>query len=111
MPDPTEQPDDNGTGGAPKLGGIGLGGRAADRKGAAGAGRPGVLGYSGDRARSWGRRMLARGRVVGTPRTLVWVGPLTLLIWVYAEREQTATVANVKVGIAVTSTDPGTVVT
>src|SRR4051794_8615574 len=108
MPDPTEQSDGAGTG-APKLTAIGLADGAG--RGGSGAGRRGVLGSSGDRARSWARRALARDRVVGSLRTLLWVAPLTLLIWVYAEREQTASVANVKVGIDVTSTDPGTLVT
>jgi hypothetical protein len=76
-----------------------------------GAGGPGPIGRAGERARSWARRSVARERVFGGLRTLLWVAPLTVLIWVYAEREQAVSVPNVRVGIEVTSNDPSTIVT
>src|SRR5947209_13465364 len=40
-------------------------------------------------------------RVVDMLKTLIWVAPLTVLIWVYAEREQSDRRDNVTVPIAV----------
>jgi hypothetical protein len=48
---------------------------------------------------------------VGFLKTLVWVAPLTLLIWVYAEREQNVTQANIIVPIEVRTNDPNRIVT
>lgn len=42
-------------------------------------------------------RMFSRERLGDYFRTLLWVAPLTLLIWLYAEREQIATVTDVPV--------------
>lgn len=42
-------------------------------------------------------RMFSRERLADYLRTLLWVAPLTLLIWLYAEREQIATVSDVPV--------------
>ena len=38
--------------------------------------------------RRWARETFNREQVVSALRSLVWVVPLTLLIWIYAEREQ-----------------------
>lgn len=43
-------------------------------------------------------------------RTMVWVAPLTLLIWIYAEREQKATVSDVSVRLEVRSASPQRVI-
>ena len=40
----------------------------------------------------WRRRLPSVEQLGAFMRTLVWVAPLTLLIWIYAEREQTVTV-------------------
>src|SRR6476620_6002219 len=44
-------------------------------------------------------------------KNLVWVAPLTLLIWVYAEREQTVTLGPVTFPIEVRTTDANKLVT
>lgn len=44
-------------------------------------------------------------------KTLIWVAPLTLLIWVYAEREQNVTQAGIIVPIEVRTSDPSRIVT
>ena len=44
-------------------------------------------------------------------RSLAWVVPLTVLIWVYAEREQVATQSNFGFNVDVRSTDPSRIVT
>src|SRR2546423_206869 len=38
--------------------------------------------------RRWFRETFNREQLVSSLKSLVWVAPLTLLIWVYAEREQ-----------------------
>lgn len=53
------------------------------------------------------RRTFTREKVVGFARTLVYVVPLTILIWVYAEREQIATATDVSVSIDVRAAQPG----
>src|SRR4051812_15684629 len=62
------------------------------------------------RARSWWRNYFSRDRVMNGVRSLPWVVPLTLLIWVYAEREQVVPVP-VAIPIEVVSTDPNRLVT
>ncbi|HEV7301846.1 MAG TPA: hypothetical protein VGN72_21095 [Tepidisphaeraceae bacterium] len=39
-------------------------------------------------ARSWARTRFTREQVWSTTKSLAWITPLTILIWVYAEREQ-----------------------
>jgi hypothetical protein len=59
------------------------------------------------------RRRTGRGfraTLLEFARTMVWVAPLTLLIWIYAEREQKATVDNVRVRVEVQSENPQRVV-
>lgn len=48
---------------------------------------------------------------LGFLKTLLWVAPLTLLIWVYAEREQTVTVPAIPVSIDVKTVDHNRLVT
>ena len=63
-----------------------------------------------ERARRFQRRF-TRQNVVSFLKTLAWVVPLTLLIWIYAEQEQLVTATNVPATIDVQSTDPGRTVT
>jgi hypothetical protein len=57
------------------------------------------------------RYLPARDSLVGFLKTLVWVAPLTLLIWVYAEREQNVKQEGVIVPIEVRTSDPNRIVT
>jgi hypothetical protein len=52
-----------------------------------------------------------RQNVVSFLKTLVWVVPLTLLIWIYAEQEQQISLSNVSASIQIKSTDPARTVT
>jgi len=38
--------------------------------------------------RRWFRETFSREQLVSSLRSLIWVAPLTVLIWIYAEREQ-----------------------
>jgi hypothetical protein len=58
-----------------------------------------------------GRHLPSREQVVNFLKNLVWVAPLTLLIWVYAEREQTVTLGSVTFPIEVRTTDHNKLVT
>lgn len=58
-----------------------------------------------------GRHLPSRDQVVNFLKNLVWVAPLTLLIWVYAEREQTVTLGSVTFPIEVRTTDHNKLVT
>jgi len=57
------------------------------------------------------RRLPSREQFVNFLKNLVWVAPLTLLIWVYAEREQTVTLGPVTFPIEVRTTDANKLVT
>src|SRR3982751_5576817 len=57
------------------------------------------------------RYLPARDSILGFLKTLVWVAPLTLLIWVYAEREQNVTQSGIIVPIDVRTSDPNRIVT
>lgn len=52
-----------------------------------------------------GEKPSLRHRVLDTIKTLAWVAPLTILLWVYAEREQVSQ-REVEARITVRSTDP-----
>lgn len=60
--------------------------------------------------RSWARDTFSRESMVSSLKSLAWVAPLTVLIWVYAEREQDAVLKGVPVAIEVRSGEPGRVV-
>src|SRR5438105_1454493 len=47
-----------------------------------------------------------REAVISNLKTLAWVVPLTLLIWIYAEREQVASMKDVAVPFDLVSIDP-----
>src|SRR5213078_3233363 len=57
---------------------------------------------------NWNRfaARFTRENVISNLKTLAWVVPLTLLIWIYAEREQVATTKDVAVPFDVVSVDP-----
>lgn len=112
------------TGGAPA--GIPAGAPAAGRAGGNGANGTAVNGTGGapplsyarpaprrfQRAvHSWARHTFARERIFNGLRNLLWVAPLTLLIWIYAEREQIHPQPDVAIPIEVTANDPNWVVT
>jgi hypothetical protein len=62
-------------------------------------------------ARRWLRNVLTQEKVSDALKTLAWVAPLTLLIWVYAEREQIyRTPDPFPIPIEVKSADPTQVV-
>lgn len=52
------------------------------------------------------RQYLTRENFVAFFKTLAWLVPLTLLIWIYAERAQVVPVDNVSIPIDVQSADP-----
>lgn len=56
-----------------------------------------------DRAR---RYLPAGSQVAAFLKSLVWVAPLTLLIWVYAEREQSVVQPGITVPVEVATNDP-----
>ena len=55
--------------------------------------------------RGWADEHLSREQVGAGLRTLLWVAPLTVLIWIYAERQQLQTAEGVTLPIAVISGD------
>ncbi|HEY2584697.1 MAG TPA: hypothetical protein VGI81_02905 [Tepidisphaeraceae bacterium] len=59
--------------------------------------------------RYWARDTFSRESLVSSLKSLAWVAPLTLLIWVYAERQQDFK-TKVPVAIAVRGGDPTRVV-
>jgi len=61
--------------------------------------------------RLWARETFNRDQMVSSLKSLAWVAPLTILIWVYAEREQLSTVTNQTIPISVKSADPKLIVT
>jgi hypothetical protein len=75
--------------------------------------KPRTLEYSAAESK-WARfaRHLPSGeQIVSFLRTLIWVAPLTLLIWIYAEREQTVTVSSAPFPIEVKTTAANHIVT
>src|SRR5881398_575967 len=54
----------------------------------------------------WWRNNFSRERLIEAAKNLAWVGPLTLLIWVWAEREQTQEISLNDVPVQVVSSDP-----
>ena len=56
--------------------------------------------------RGWIDEHLSREKVSAVFKTLLWVIPLTILIWIYAERQQLAEVSGVTLPIEIISNDP-----
>ncbi|MGA3068029.1 MAG: hypothetical protein ABSF29_14385 [Tepidisphaeraceae bacterium] len=76
--------------------------------------RPVIVDYYARRAAEEVHRFqegFTRENIISFLKTLVWVIPLTLLIWVYAEQEQQITQTNISASITVKSTDPSRTVT
>jgi hypothetical protein len=71
------------------------------------------LDYARDQASAlqrWARRTFSPENVLAFFKTAAWVAPLTILIWVYAEREQVAKKPDVTIPIAIKSVDPNRIV-
>lgn len=81
---------------------------------------PPQLDYSRKSTRTWRDEMtgefrrftgtLTRENIISNLKTLAWVIPLTLLIWIWAEREQVQPASDVAVPFELTSVDPNRVV-
>lgn len=56
--------------------------------------------------RSWARSTFSRESFISSFKSLLWVVPLTVLIWIYAEREEDVTVNGVPVVLDVRSSEP-----
>ena len=67
-----------------------------------------ILDYASS-LRRWSGRMFTLENLSSGLKTFMWVAPLTILIWVYAEREQVVQ-KEVTLPIAVKSTDPKLIV-
>ncbi len=61
--------------------------------------------------KAWSRETFSHEQMIGSLKSLAWVAPLTMLIWIYAEREQIATVQNQTIPISIKSADPKLIVT
>src|SRR3954464_14096511 len=57
------------------------------------------------------RSRLTRDNIISNLKTLAWVVPLTLLIWIWAEREQVQPAKDVVVPFELTSVDANRVIT
>ncbi|HEY1629363.1 MAG TPA: hypothetical protein VGF52_05860 [Tepidisphaeraceae bacterium] len=53
----------------------------------------------------WGRQSMSRSNLLAGLKTLSWLVPLTLLIWIYAEREQIDKADNISIPIEIQSVD------
>lgn len=82
----------------------------APRKLSYGSARPSRWSGLGSATRRWARDTFSRQQLFAGLKSLAWVAPLTVLIWVYAEREQLARVSSVPVRVEVRSGDPSKVV-
>lgn len=56
--------------------------------------------------RSWARSTFSRESFVSSFKSLLWVVPLTVLIWVYAERDEDLSISAVPVTLDIRSSDP-----
>jgi hypothetical protein len=61
--------------------------------------------------RRWFAETFAREKMIDMLKQLAWVVPLTLLIWIYAEREQVTKEQNETIPFELVSTDPNRLVT
>src|SRR5688500_453310 len=67
---------------------------------------PGRFKRATSATRRWARDTFSREQLVAALKQLAWVAPLTVLIWVYAEREQRTTDADVRFGLEVHTNNP-----
>ena len=65
---------------------------------------------AGTAVRLWARDTFSRDSLISSFKSLLWVVPLTFLIWSYAEREQVVTMNNVGINLEAPPADPGRVV-
>lgn len=61
-------------------------------------------------ARSWARHTFSRDSLMSSLRTFLWVVPLTVLIWVYAEREELGPPEKVTFKFQLVDSEPGRLV-
>src|SRR6185437_109436 len=61
-------------------------------------------------ARSWARHTFSRESLMSSLRTFLWVVPLTVLIWVYAEREELGPPEKVTFKFQLVDSEPGRLV-
>ena len=105
MPDTTDQSASPAKAAAAKPARMSIAGRTA-------GGRAGRGARSMPWLRRWARNTFTRDQLASGLRSLLWVAPLTVLIWIYAEREQIITTDTpLYIPIQVVSTDPDRVVT
>jgi len=74
------------------------------------ASRRSPLSYYTSAAKRSFRDAFGRQQLVDALKAFLWVAPLTILIWIYAEREQLSTQKNFPVPVEVRSADPQEVV-
>jgi len=60
----------------------------------------------GSRARLWARATFSRDSLMSSVKSFAWVAPLTVLIWIYAEREHVDKMSNVPINISLRGNDP-----
>ncbi|HSU67975.1 MAG TPA: hypothetical protein VLJ39_13955 [Tepidisphaeraceae bacterium] len=60
--------------------------------------------------RSWARTTFSRESFVSSLKSLAWVAPLTVLIWIYAEREQVVPLSNIVVTLETRASESGRVI-
>src|SRR3982751_2273948 len=65
--------------------------------------------YTGADKRSF-REAFSKQQLIEGVKAFLWVAPLTILIWIYAEREQLATQKNFPIPVEVRSSDPRQVI-
>src|SRR4051812_32583790 len=71
--------------------------------------RPRLLNTTAQNFQHWLMRTFTVENMMSTIKTLAWVAPLTIRIWVYAEREQVVR-RDATIPLGVKSTDPGRIV-
>jgi hypothetical protein len=80
-----------------------------DNARAAETAKPNGLNYAHSqpsRLRRWARDTFTREQMVSGLKQLAWVAPLTMLIWVYAEREQQVQARDIRFNVEVRSNNP-----
>src|SRR5215207_6828460 len=75
------------------------------------ASRRSPLSYYTSAAKRSFRDAFGRQQLVDALKAFLWVAPLTILIWIYAEREQLVTQKNFPIPVEVRSADPRQVIT
>src|SRR5689334_9844341 len=75
------------------------------------ASRRSPLAYYTSAAKRSFRDAFGKQQLLDALKAFLWVAPLTILIWIYAEREQLATRKNFRVPVEIRSADPRQVIT